>query len=442
MLPAVELISNTEMANSNRAEIEIQPINGEVDFEIRPPGSKSITNRALVCAALADGESVLSGVLDSDDTRVMIECLKSLGVQVESAGQDQLRVVGSSGRFHRDADLFVDNSGTTIRFLTAMLGMHGGNYRLHGSERMHERPIGPLVESLRALGAGVVAESEGGCPPVVVSGEPVAGGETTISGSVSSQYLSGLMMASPLASERFQLTVKGELVSQPYVSMTLEVMKSFGVEAELELKQTPIRFVADPSVSYRGCEYEIEPDASAASYFWAMAAICGGKATVTGLSRQSLQGDVAFVDCLESMGCKVVCQEDSITVIGPARKGIDVQMDDISDTVQTLAAVALCVEGETRIRGVAHNRVKETDRIGNLAIELRKLGGQVEEHEDGMTIVPGELQSATIETYNDHRMAMSLALVGLRQRGVVILDPGCTAKTYPSFFADLDRASR
>jgi len=427
------------MANSNRTEIEIQPIVGEVDFEIRPPGSKSITNRALVCAALADGESVLRGVLHSDDTRVMIDCLKKLGVTVEAVGDTQLRVVGSGGQFQNDADLFVDNSGTTIRFLTAMLGMHGGRYRLHGSERMHERPIGPLVDSLRALGADVVAESANGCPPVIVSGESIAGGDTAISGSVSSQYLSGLMMASPLTSERFQLTVEGELVSQPYVSMTLEVMKSFGVESALQLDQTPIKFIADPNVNYRGCDYEIEPDASAASYFWAMAAICGGKATVAGLSRQALQGDVAFIDCLQSMGCEVECNNDLITVVGPARVGIDVQMDDISDTVQTLAAVALFVEGETRIRGVAHNRVKETDRIGNLAIELRKFGAQVTEHEDGLTIVPGKLQSATIETYNDHRMAMSLSLVGLRQAGVVILDPGCTAKTYPNFFADLKR---
>lgn len=427
------------MSTSSNSSIEIQPFAGEVDFEFKPPGSKSITNRALVCAALADGESELIGVLNSDDTRVMIDCLNSLGVKVEHTGESQLRVIGSGGRMCPEASMFVDNSGTTIRFLTAVLGMHGGQYRLRGSDRMHERPIGPLVDSLNAIGANVVAESAGGCPPVVITGDPVRGGAVEISGSVSSQYLSGLMMASPLAAERLELSVKGELVSQPYVSMTLEVMKSFGVNAKLELKQSPIKFVADQETKYRGCQYEIEPDASAASYFWAMAAICGGTAKVQGLSRDALQGDVAFVDCLRSMGCEVESTRDSIIVRGRARNGIDVQMDDISDTVQTLAAVALFVEGETRIRGVAHNRVKETDRIGNLAIELRKFGAEVVEHEDGLTIVPGKLQPATIETYNDHRMAMSLSLVGLRQPGVVILNPACTAKTYPDFFADVER---
>ena len=429
----------------NDSSIEIQTVNGDVAFEIQPPGSKSITNRALVCAALADGQSILHGVLTSDDSRVMIEGLRKLGVTIEhrdkknEKGQGTTVVVdGASGTLNDHAEIFVDNSGTTIRFLTGVLGVHGGEFRLHGSPRMHERPIGPLVDALNLIGSQVEAESDGGCPPVNITGKRVTHGQATIAGNVSSQYLSGLMLASPLA-EEFNIELTGELVSQPYVTMTQEVMRSFGVESTLDLNATPNRFSVHPNSQYRACEYSIEPDASAASYFWAVAAICGGRATVLGLSRNSLQGDVRFVDCLRAMGCELIEGDNQITVAGPAKHGIDVNMEDISDTVQTLATVALFVVGETRVRGVAHNRVKETDRIGNLAIELRKLGAEVIEHEDGMTIVPGVTRPATIETYKDHRMAMSLALAGLRQEGVVINDPGCTAKTYPNFFADLNR---
>lgn len=417
--------------------IEIQPIDGPVNASINPPGSKSLTNRALLIAALADGTSRLSGALASDDTRVMVESLQRLGIEVSHDPQSgQIEVGGSGGKIpNNQASLFVDNSGTTIRFLTAALGMSGGLYRLDGIERMRERPIGPLVDALASLGANIKTESPNQCPPVIIESGRLDGGAVKIRGNLSSQYLSGLLMAAPLAAAGLTIDIDGPLISKPYVVMTVAVMKQFGVAVETSL--TMDEFRVPSGQTYSAHDYSIEPDASAASYFWAAAAICGGTATVSGLNRNSLQGDVAFVDCLEQMGCQVSEKTDSISVTGPARHGIDTDMSDVSDTVQTLAAVALFVDGQTTVRNIAHNRVKETDRIGNLAIELRKLGAKVEEFEDGLSITPGPLQAAEIETYHDHRMAMSLALAGLRQPGVKILDPDCVSKTYPGYFADL-----
>jgi 3-phosphoshikimate 1-carboxyvinyltransferase len=270
----------------------------------------------------------------------------------------------------------------------------------------------------------------------VIHAKGLAGGRATIRGDVSSQFLSGLLMAAPYAQTPLELAVAGSLVSQPYVQMTLAVMQSFGVEvATGDLT----RFSIKAPQKYLGRTYQIEPDASAASYFWAAAAITGGTVTVDGLNRNSLQGDVAFCDCLEQMGCEVHFGESATTVVGGPLKGIDVDMNAISDTVQTLAAVALFAKGATTLRGVGHIRHKETDRIGALATELRKLGAAVDERNDGLRITPGPLRSATIDTYDDHRMAMSLSLVGLRQSGVVINDPECTSKTYPNYFSDLER---
>ncbi len=420
--------------------LAIRPLNGPIHLTIQTPGSKSITNRALLCASLAHGTSLLDGVLDSEDTRVMSDCLTELGVTLNGQGPHRLQVDGVNGPFPvRTASLQVRNSGTTIRFLTAVLGLQGGQYRLDGTARMRQRPIGPLIEALKQVGATAEAESAGSCPPVNIRGTAASGGTASISGSLSSQYLSGLLMAAPLANRGLQVELTGPLVSVPYVEMTRDVMQQFGVTAKLELDRDPVRLTVDAGQHYAGCEFQIEPDATAASYFWGAAAICGGSATVTGLNRDSLQGDWHFVECLERMGCDVVYEPDRITVSGRAKQGIDVDMSDISDTVQTLAAVALFVSGPTRIRGVAHNRIKETDRIGNLAIELRKFGVQINEHDDGLTIIPGELQGAVIETYDDHRMAMALSLVGLRQPGVVITNPECTVKTYPGFFEDLNR---
>lgn len=419
--------------------IDITPVTRPIRGRIRPPGSKSITNRALVCAALADGTSTLAGALDSEDTRVMIDSLGRLGIHVESqdAGQTLL-VHGCGGKIPaKQADLFVGNSGTTIRFLTAICALGHGTYRLNGIPRMRERPIGDLLDALNQLGADSRGEQQPGFPPVIVRGRGLQGGTAAIRGNISSQFLSGLLMAAPCAKGDVDLAVQGELVSQPYIHTTLRVMEAFGID--VPAPDLSHLFVQGGR-TYRPNTYAIEPDASAASYFWAAAAITGGEVTVEGLKKDSLQGDVEFVQCLSQMGCCVDSSAEGITVSSRAERGIDVDMNAISDTVQTLAVVALFADGPTTIRNVAHVRHKETDRIGDLARELRKFGAAVEESPDGLRISPPlRLHGAMVETYNDHRMAMSLALAGLRIPGVTILNPGCTAKTYPHFFTDLTR---
>lgn len=418
-------------------QFEIQPT-GSLRATIRPPGSKSITNRALVCAALADGVSVLTGALDSEDTRVMADGLRKLGLQVTTdQTRHTIRVTGCGGEIPVErADLFVENSGTTIRFLTAVTALGKGTYRLDGVPRMRQRPIGDLLDTLVQLGADAKSEMDNGCPPVVVNGYSggLQGGRAKIRGDISSQFLSGLLMAVPCAKQNVQIAVDGPLVSRPYVDMTLRVMSAFGVAVDAARDD---QFDINCQSRYQARQYAIEPDASAASYFWGAAAITSGTVKVEGLTRESIQGDVQFCDCLRQMGCHVEHLSDGITVNGDRLRGIDVNMNAISDTVQTLAAVALFADGPTTITGVAHIRHKETDRIGDLARELRKLGAAVDESEDGLRVVPGDLHGATIDTYQDHRMAMSLALVGLRQPGVIIRDPDCTAKTYPGFFRDL-----
>jgi 3-phosphoshikimate 1-carboxyvinyltransferase len=421
--------------------ITIEPAARPLHAAVRPPGSKSITNRALVCAALANGTSTLRGALDSEDTRVMIAGLGELGIPVaaEDAGQT-LVVEGTAGRIPAvEADLFCANSGTTIRFLAAMVTLGHGAFRLDGVARMRERPIGDLLRALEKLGANVQSEYKNERPPVLIHANGLRGGSTTVRGDISSQFLSGLLMTAPAASAPVELLIDGTLVSQPYVQMTLAVMHSFGVNVSTDALS---RFEIEAPVIYRACDYAIEPDASAASYFWAAAAIAGGEVTVEGLSARSLQGDIAFVDCLEQMGSEVRRDADSITVIGKPLRGVDVDMNAISDTVQTLAVVALFANSPTNIRNVGHIRHKETDRIAAVATELRKFGANVVEREDGLTITPAELRPATIDTYHDHRMAMSFALAGLKLAGVRINDPGCTAKTYPNFFQDLETVVR
>ncbi len=420
----------------------IRPVGSPVSSSIRPPGSKSITNRALICAALAKGTSTLSGVLDSDDTQAMLHSLSRLGFEVSHDPLTCTAVLkGQGGSIpNKTAELEIGNSGTSIRFLTAMLGLAGGDFYIDGIERMRQRPIGPLVEALQQFGANVEAISPGGCPPVVIKPGGMKGIEISVAGNLSSQYLSGLLMAAPQLSGDLKIAIEGKLVSLPYVSMTTAVMRSFGVDVEVEQQNgIPVSFTIRGSENYLACEYSIEPDASAASYFFAIPAIVGGSATIVGLGADSLQGDVDFVRCLQQMGCDVTVQSDSITVSGQAKQGIDIDMANISDTVQTLASVALFVDGPTNIRNIAHNRVKETDRIGNLVIELRKLGVMVDEREDGLTIHPGPMKPTTFATYDDHRMAMSFSLIGLKQPGIEIEDPGCVSKTYPRFFDDLEK---
>lgn len=415
----------------------VKPVSGPVRGTVRPPGSKSLTNRALICAALASGPSELTGVLDSEDTRVMVDSLKRLGISVEhDLAACRMTVMGCEGKPSvTDADLWLENSGTSIRFLTAMCASFDGRYRLDGNKRMRERPIRDLVTSLRLLGINIDCELGTDCPPVVITAQGLEGGKTKIAGNLSSQFLSGLMLAAPQARKGLEIEVTGELVSQPYVDMTMGVMAQFGVSVGIP-RHNVFRI---PNQKYRGTKYDIEPDASAASYFFALAAITGGEITIEGLSNYALQGDVAFVEALEQMGCDVVNRDTSITLLGGPLRGIDIDMNAISDTAQTLAVVALFAEGPTTIRNVGHMRHKETDRIAALCTEIHRLGGRADEHEDGLTIHPGPLTQATIATYNDHRMAMSFALVGLKVPGIEIADPGCTAKTYPHFFKDLEQ---
>jgi 3-phosphoshikimate 1-carboxyvinyltransferase len=372
----------------------------------------------------------------------MIDGLGQLGMDLRhDPAAGTIQVSGCGGRVPAaSADLMLGNSGTTIRFLTAMVALGEGTFRLDGTPRMRQRPIGDLLAALGQLGVEARSELGTGCPPVVVHAAGLAGGHAEVAGNLSSQFLSGLLLAAPYARQPVELAVRGELVSKPYVAMTLGVMKAFGLTGCPGWGDR-----ADPAVlriptgRYRGCRYEVEPDASAASYFFAAAAIAGGSVTVEGLTRRSIQGDVAFCDCLQKMGCLVEEGPSAITVTGRPLRGIDVDMNAISDTVQTLSAVALFAAGPTTIRHVGHIRHKETDRLRALATELRKLGAEVEERADGLRIVPRPLHAAAIDTYDDHRMAMSLALAGLALPGVVIRDPGCAAKTYPSFFEDLER---
>jgi 3-phosphoshikimate 1-carboxyvinyltransferase len=415
--------------------LEIKPA-AHVSGRIRPPGSKSITNRAMVVAALAEGQSILRGALDSEDTRVMIESWRRLGIPAaQDAAGAQVQVTGCAGRIPApSADLFLANSGTSMRFLTAAVALGNGRYRLDGVPRMRERPIGELLDALRTLGADATSELDTACPPLLVRSNGLRGGVVQVAGHQSSQFISALLMVSPYAAQDVVIQVVGELVSEPFVPMTVRVMEDFGVAVE---STGAGRFRVPARQRYRGRTYQIEPDATAASYFWAAAAITRGEVTVEGLGGESIQGDVAFVDLLERMGAQVIRRPDSITVVGRPLRGIEADMRAISDTALTLAVVACFAEGPTRISHIAHIRAQETDRIAAMAQELRRIGATVLEQPDGLTIQPGALRGAQIETYNDHRMAMSFALAGLRVPAIVIRNPSCTMKTYPGFFDDL-----
>jgi 3-phosphoshikimate 1-carboxyvinyltransferase len=400
---------------------------------------------------------------------VMIECLRALGFRVLTEWSESAIFVSGDAKQPlipaRKADLFVANSGTTMRFLTAVVSLGNGRFRLDGVPRMRERPIKDLLDALQQLGVDAFSEGRNDCPPVVVKANGMPGGFVRIKGDISSQFLSGLLLAAPFAAGPVTLRVGGRLVSSPYIFMTVQMLQQWGLEGSYHLGGDcadfagrsaflgPARFGhAAQGVCFHipGCQgmeasrrplrtYTIEPDASAASYFVAAAAITGGCVTIAGIPMQSLQGDVYFIDVLQDMGCTIVRAETGITVRGGPLHGIDVDMNDISDTVMTLAAVACFAERPTTIRNVAHIRHKETDRLAALATELRRVGAEVTEFADGLTITPRPLHGAEVETYNDHRMAMSMALIGLRVPGIVIKNPGCVAKTYPHFFTDLER---
>ncbi len=408
-----------------------EPVSGE----ICPPGSKSITNRALVCAALANGTSTLRHVLECDDTQVMVDALQTLGLSIDwHKDTNMLTIQGCGGQVPvTSANLSVANSGTTIRFLTSILASMRGQFTLDGVLRMRQRPIHDLVRALNELGATVQC-APNGCPPVSVSANGFLRNDCQISGNISSQFLSGLILAIGNCSRDIELHLTGTLVSQPYIDMTIAVLAKFG---RTVIHNRDNVYSSCGGQPMHGIVYDIEPDASAASYFFAAAAVTGGDVMVTGLSKDSIQGDIGFCNALEQMGCEIEYGADFIRVYGGKLRGIDIDMNTISDTVLTLAVVALFAIGPTNIRNVRHIRDKETDRITDLARELRRLGATVEEFDDGMTITPSSYSGAVIETYDDHRMAMSFAVAGLRIPDVVINDPECCNKTYPNFFADL-----
>jgi 3-phosphoshikimate 1-carboxyvinyltransferase len=412
---------------------------------VRVPGSKSLTNRALLAAALADGTTTLTHALFSDDSAYFAEALVRLGFAVSrQADEATMTVTGRGGHIPADrADLFVGNAGTAARFLTAMLTLGQGEYVLDGDGRMRERPIADLLEALAQLGAQ--ASSATGCPPVRVLARGLPGGRATVTGDVSSQFLSGLLLVAPYAQEPVELVVERGLNSKPYVDLTLGVMADFGVTVAREGYD---RFRVRPQRYQPQSHYAIESDASAASYFFAAPAICGGRVRVKNIARGSRQGDVGFVDVLAEMGCTVTDGEDWLEVAGPPPgelRGVEVDLRDIPDTAQTLAAVAPFAATPTVIRGIASARLKETDRVAAMCAELARLGVTVTELPDGLVIQPGAaFRPAQVQTYNDHRMAMAFALVGLRVPGVEIENPGCVSKTFPDYFQVLEmlRASQ
>lgn len=420
--------------------LALHPPSGPVDARFGVPGSKSLTNRALVAAALAEGTSVLTGALAADDTAAMRDVLGALGVAIAPADAGcTLTVDGCAGRPKPGpARLDGRSAGTVARFLPPLLALGEGVYVLDGSPQMRARPVGPGVAALRELGVEVTEQGEPGHLPIAVRGrraelEP----HVAVRADVSSQYTSGILLSAPCAQRGLVLDVEGDVVSRPYLDMTLSVMRAFGAQVE----EHGGRYTVSPG-GYRGATYAVEPDASAASYAFAAAAISGGRVTVPGLGRKSVQGDLAFVRILEQMGCAVDVGATATEVRGPRElRGVEVDMRDVSDTAQTLAVVAPFASSPTRITGIGFIRRKESDRIGAVVAELRRAGVTVAEEADGLLVQPGPPRPARIATYEDHRMAMSFALLALRTDGIEIEDPGCVAKTYPGYFADLAAAT-
>ena len=416
----------------------VNPFDGPVDADVRPPGSKSITNRALVCAGLAGGTSRLSGVLVADDTEAMLGCLADLGIVVRfDRSSRTAEIVGCRGRPPVPGALLdARQSGTTARFIAPVAALGHADVVVDGDDQLRRRPMSDILDALAGLGAVVTPMGEEGHLPFRLTANGLRGGTIGVAGDLSSQFLSGLLLAAPCMDDELRIDVTTPLVSRPYVDMTIDVMARFGAHTRIENAGSSI--VVAPS-GYRATSLAIEPDASAASYFFAAAAITGGRVRVDGLGASSTQGDLAFVDVLEQMGAQVRRNEDWTEVRGTGRlEGVTVDLSELSDTAQTLAAVAAFASGPTVVTGIGFIRRKETDRIAAVVTELRRLGIEATEDPDGFTIIPGPIEPGVVHTYDDHRMAMSFALIGLRTDGIGIADPDCVAKTYPEYWADLE----
>ncbi len=430
------------LSMSASESIVIAPL-GCFDLTLQPPGSKSLTNRAILLAALAEGPSALSGVLFADDTRVMLEAIRKLGfkLSVDEAAQT-VQIEGMGGQIPvRSAELFLGNAGTAMRFLTATVCLGQGDYLLDGVARMRQRPIGQLVDPLNQLGAAIRYTHQSGYPPLHIAASGLQGGPITLKPTLSSQYISALLQAGPYMFNGIDLHFDGPITSLPYVLMTTRLMEIFGVRVTVINDGSGM--IVMPGC-YGGRDYTIEPDASNASYLLAAAAISpGSRCRIEGLGRYSLQGDVGFAAVLGRMGAGVCIEDDAITVHGPRElHGIDVDLNAMPDMVQTLAVVALFAQSPTVIRNVGNLRVKETDRLAALQNELTRLGAQVRIEGDDLHIAvesPGWLKPAAIDTYDDHRMAMAFAVAGLRAEGVRINDPACVNKTFPEYWKYLDR---
>ena len=414
--------------------IAIHPVD-TIDAVITVPGSKSITQRALIAAALADGTSTLHGPLVSEDTDYSSRALIQMGIGIEK-GRESWAIRGTGGRIAEpDDDIYLGNNGTATRFLTSVASLGDGEFIIDGDERMHERPIGPLLEALRGWGVDIESIHGSGCPPLNILASGLRGGTTVLPEGKSSQYLSSLLLVAPYARETAELEVLGEILSKPYVAMTLDVMADFGIRVEAAPDFSSFTI---PRGCYRHRDYHIEGDASNASYFWAAAAVTGGRVTVDNVPVPSLQGDAMLVPLLARMGCSVEQVGSGLRVTGPGTlTPISVDMGDMPDVVPTLAVVAAFADGATEISNIAHLRIKECDRLRATATELLKMGVKVDEFADRM-VIHGRggqgMKQARIETYHDHRMAMSMAVAGLRIPGIEIEGEDCVAKSFPDFW--------
>ncbi|WP_114765331.1 3-phosphoshikimate 1-carboxyvinyltransferase [Vibrio rhodolitus] len=422
--------------------LTLQPIN-KVDGEVNLPGSKSVSNRALLLAALAKGTTRLTNLLDSDDIRHMLNALTKLGVNYTlSADKTVCEVEGLGGAFHSSQalELFLGNAGTAMRPLAAALCLGEGEFVLTGEPRMKERPIGHLVDALRQAGAQIEYLENENFPPLKIIGSGLNGGTVEIDGSISSQFLTAFLMSAPLAQDDVTIKIVGDLVSKPYIDITLHIMAQFGVEVENRNYQ---EFAIKAGQQYVAPgDFLVEGDASSASYFLAAAAIKGGEIKVTGIGKNSIQGDIQFADALEKMGAEIEWGDDYVISRVGQLKAVDLDFNHIPDAAMTIATTALFAQGTTAIRNVYNWRVKETDRLAAMATELRKVGAEVEEGHDYIIVTPpAQLKHAAIDTYDDHRMAMCFSLVALSDTPVTINDPKCTSKTFPDYFEKLESLS-